>query len=46
MFFAPTGKFTPGAKAGTGHWTNAHATGETFRLTENKATALSYVSAV
>jgi len=43
MFFAPTGRFTAGAtnNTGTGHWTNAPATGETFYLTENKATALS-----
>jgi hypothetical protein len=42
-FFAPTGRFTPGAtdNNGTGHWTNAPDAGETIYLTKNKATALS-----
>lgn len=42
-FFAPTGRFTPGASnnTGTGHWTNAPTAGETIYLTKNKATAVS-----
>jgi len=42
-FFAPTGRFTPGASnnTGTGHWTNAPTAGETFYLTKNKGTAFS-----
>jgi hypothetical protein len=42
-FFAPTGRFTPGAtdNTGMGHWTNAPTAGETFYLTKNRATSLS-----
>ncbi len=42
-FFAPTGRFTPGAtnNTGTGHWTNAPTAGETIYLTKNKGTAFS-----
>lgn len=42
-FFAPTGRFTPGAtnNVGSGHWTNAPTAGETIYLTKNKATAVS-----
>jgi hypothetical protein len=42
-FFAPTGRFTPGASnnTGSGHWTNAPTVGETFYLTKNKGTAFS-----
>jgi hypothetical protein len=42
-FFAPTGRFTPGASnnTGSGHWTNAPTAGETFYLTKNKGTAFS-----
>jgi hypothetical protein len=42
-FFAPTGRFNPGASnnTGTGNWTHAMTAGETFYLTENKATAFS-----
>lgn len=41
-FFAPTGRYTPGAtnNVGTGHWTNAPTAGETIYLTKNKATAV------
>jgi hypothetical protein len=41
-FFAPTGRFTPGAtnNTGSGHWTNAPTAGETIYLTKNKATAI------
>jgi len=41
-FFAPTGRFIPGAtnNVGTGHWTNAPTAGETIYLTKNKATAV------
>jgi hypothetical protein len=42
-FFAPTGRFTPGASnnTGSGHWTNVPTAGETFYLTKNKGTAFS-----
>lgn len=42
-FFAPTGRFSPGASnnTGTGHWTNSPTAGETFYLTKNKATSVS-----
>ncbi len=42
-FFAPTGRFSPGAtnNTGTGHWTNAPTAGETIYLTKNKGTAFS-----
>jgi hypothetical protein len=42
-FFAPTGRFTPGAtnNVGIGHWTNAPTAGETFYLTKNRSTAVS-----
>ena len=41
-FFAPTGRFTPGAtdNVGTGHWSNVPNAGETIYLTANKGTAL------
>jgi hypothetical protein len=41
-FFAPTGRFTPGATSntGTGYWSNLPNAGETVYLTKNKATAL------
>jgi len=42
-FLAPTGKFSAGANdnVGSGYWTSTVSGGETFYLTENKATALS-----
>ena len=42
-FFAPTGRFNPGAtnNTGSGHWTNAPTAGLTFYLTKNKGTAFS-----
>jgi hypothetical protein len=42
-FFAPTGRFAPGASnnTGSGLWTNAPTAGETFYLTKNRATAFS-----
>jgi len=41
-FLAPTGRFVPGAKdnVGSGYWTNALASGQTFYLTKDKRTAL------
>jgi hypothetical protein len=42
-FLAPTGRFNPGSNndVGSGYWTNAGASGQTFYLTENKAIAIS-----
>ena len=42
-FLAPTGRFEDGASdnVGSGYWTSTISAGETFYLTENKATALS-----
>lgn len=42
-FLAPTGEFNPGANdnVGSGYWTHVVASGQTFYLTGNKATALS-----
>ena len=42
-FLAPTGRFKAGAanNVGSGYWTHVAASGETFYLTHNKATALS-----
>jgi hypothetical protein len=42
-FLAPTGRFKAGASnnVGSGYWTHAPSVGETFYLTEDKATALS-----
>ncbi len=42
-FFAPTGRFSPGASnnTGAGLWTNAPTAGETFYLTKNRALAFS-----
>jgi hypothetical protein len=42
-FLAPTGRFNAGANnnVGTGYWTHGLSAGETFYLTENKATAIS-----
>jgi hypothetical protein len=42
-FLAPTGKFSAGASnnVGSGYWTHVVASGQTFFLTRNKATALS-----
>jgi hypothetical protein len=42
-FLAPTGRFNGGASnnVGNGYWVNALSAGETFYLTENKATAVS-----
>ena len=42
-FLAPTGRFMAGAKdnVGSGYWTHAISSGQTFYLTTNKATALS-----
>ena len=42
-FLAPTGKFNAGASdnVGNGYWTPAIAAGETFYLSEDKATTLS-----
>jgi hypothetical protein len=42
-FLAPTGRFKAGASdnVGSGYWTSTISAGETFYVTENKATALS-----
>ena len=42
-FLAPTGRFNVGANnnVGSGYWTNALSSGQTFYLTQNKATAIS-----
>jgi hypothetical protein len=42
-FLAPTGKFKAGANdnVGSGYWTHAVSSGQTFYLTKNKATAVS-----
>jgi hypothetical protein len=42
-FLAPTGRFNVGANnnVGSGYWTNVLSAGETFYLTQNKATAFS-----
>ena len=42
-FLAPTGKFKNGASdnVGSGYWTHALSSGQTFYLTENKATSVS-----
>lgn len=42
-FFAPTGRFVPGATTniGSGYWGNAPSAAVTFYLTKNKATQLS-----
>ncbi len=42
-FLAPTGKFREGANdnVGSGYWTHALSSGQTFYLTENRATAVS-----
>jgi len=42
-FLAPTGAFTPGATSnvGSGYWTHVVASGQTFYLTQSKATAIS-----
>jgi len=42
-FFAPTGRFSPGAtnNTGSGYWTNSPTAGETFYLTKNKRTLFS-----
>ena len=42
-FLAPTGRFTAGASdnVGSGYWTHSLSAGETFYLTENRATAIS-----
>jgi len=42
-FLAPTGRFSAGANnnVGSGYWTSVVSSGQTFYLTENKATALS-----
>ena len=42
-FLAPTGRFTAGGSnnVGSGYWTHALSSGQTFYLTENKATAIS-----
>jgi len=42
-FLAPTGSFKAGAKnnVGSGYWTHAFSSGQTFYLTKNKATSLS-----
>jgi len=42
-FLAPTGKFSVGAKnnVGSGYWTHAFSSGQTFVLTENRRTAIS-----
>lgn len=42
-FLAPTGRFEEGASnnVGSGYWTSTISAGETFYLTESKATALS-----
>ena len=42
-FLAPTGKFTAGANdnVGSGYWTHALSSGQTFYFTENKRTSFS-----
>jgi len=42
-FLAPTGRFKNGANdnVGSGYWTHAFSSGQTFYLTKNKATAIS-----
>jgi hypothetical protein len=42
-FLAPTGRFTAGANdnVGSGYWTQALSSGQTFYLTEDRATAVS-----
>ena len=42
-FLAPTGKFSLGASnnVGSGYWTHAFSSGQTFYLTENSRTAIS-----
>jgi hypothetical protein len=42
-FLAPTGKFEEGANdnVGSGYWTHALSSGQTFYLTKNRATAVS-----
>jgi hypothetical protein len=42
-FLAPTGSFTAGANdnVGSGYWTHAFSSGQTFYLTRNRKTALS-----
>jgi hypothetical protein len=42
-FLAPSGKFSVGANnnVGSGYWTHAFSSGQTFYLSENKATAIS-----
>jgi len=42
-FLAPTGRFTAGANdnVGSGYWTHAVSSGQTFYLTENKKTSIS-----
>ena len=42
-FLAPTGRFNGGANdnVGSGYWTHAFSSGQTFYLTKNKATSIS-----
>lgn len=42
-FLAPTGRFKEGANdnVGSGYWTHAFSSGQTFYLTKNKATSIS-----
>ncbi len=42
-FLAPTGSFTPGANdnVGSGYWTHALSSGQTYYLTTNKTTSIS-----
>ena len=42
-FLAPTGRFRNGANdnVGSGYWTHAFSSGQTFYLTKNKATSIS-----
>jgi len=42
-FLAPTGRFKAGAKnnVGSGYWTHAFSSGQTFYLTKNKSTSVS-----
>src|SRR5215510_11844445 len=42
-FLAPTGRFEAGANGnvGSGYWTHAFSSGQTYYLTENKATSIS-----
>ena len=42
-FLAPTGRFNVGANdnVGSGYWTHAFSSGQTFYLTKNKATSIS-----